>query len=556
MAAGALVPFQSHTSEISGKIIDGTEAVQTDWEFIAAIVDKGQSAELGQFCGGSILDSRRILTAAHCVYSNAAEDLEVIVGINDLTIESASSERIGVSNIMIHKGFKESNLVNDIAVLELNADIQFISSRPVLLPMSNRSRADTPDGTLLEVAGWGSRGENTPRTTKLMEVQLPLATQASCAAKYNSNINYRFSATENINSDQFCAGDGVSNKDSCNGDSGGPLIRSDTGEQLGIVSYGENPCGKLGVYSNVSYFLSWVKLHQSLSYNGYKSYTMSTGPVTRHSIPIRNTGTEPFAIDKVTTEYSLLPSSNCEGKVLISGQSCQLDIEFVRQIGIVGFFKATLEVSQNGNTEEVVVSRRQRPVQAATNVLDLAVTSMLYPFELTVYQNGNPWQPVNSSLESSSLAGGTELILDNLPKGYIGFDLDIELEAGDSFSIELNNKDYPYSKSVMRTSVKNARQAIALDKDFNTLVFSFNKARSDSGKVTMNNLRVIDQAEYESITKEQTETSEAPSLGEPVTDTTPTETPKAISGDSGGGGTLCFGSLLLIIVTRMRKLIR
>lgn len=66
---------------------------------------------------------------------------------------------------------------------------------------------------------------------------------------------------------QLCAG-GVKDKDSCGGDSGGPLMfpgkMGNFGVryvQRGIVSFGSKRCGLggfPGVYTNVAYYMNWI----------------------------------------------------------------------------------------------------------------------------------------------------------------------------------------------------------------------------------------------------------------------------------------------------------
>ena len=69
---------------------------------------------------------------------------------------------------------------------------------------------------------------------------------------------------------QICAGiQGTSStaKDTCGGDSGGPImVQTNAGRWfiVGIVSYGDSPCLGLGVYTNVKYFYSWITNYVAL----------------------------------------------------------------------------------------------------------------------------------------------------------------------------------------------------------------------------------------------------------------------------------------------------
>ena len=99
----------------------------------------------------------------------------------------------------------------------------------------------------------------------LLEVELPVMRQDQCAEVYSrSSASYR--RPIRITSSQMCAG-GVNSKDSCDGDSGGPLISR--GEvnlrprfvQYGIVSFGPRSCGVNGfpgVYTKVAYYVDWI----------------------------------------------------------------------------------------------------------------------------------------------------------------------------------------------------------------------------------------------------------------------------------------------------------
>lgn len=83
--------------------------------------------------------------------------------------------------------------------------------------------------------------------------------QVKCASTYK-----RLNVT--IGPKQICAG-GQKGKDSCRGDSGGPLmasIRQQDGYNffsLGIVSFGPTPCGTQGwpgVYTRIQDYIPWI----------------------------------------------------------------------------------------------------------------------------------------------------------------------------------------------------------------------------------------------------------------------------------------------------------
>lgn len=76
-----------------------------------------------------------------------------------------------------------------------------------------------------------------------------------------------FFRSPQIHDSQLCAG-GVPDKDSCGGDSGGPLMYPGRARgvgvryvQRGIVSYGSKRCGVggyPGVYTRVAYYMKWI----------------------------------------------------------------------------------------------------------------------------------------------------------------------------------------------------------------------------------------------------------------------------------------------------------
>ena len=147
---------------------------------------------------------------------------------------------------------------NDITLIRLERSVNFRRGiSPVCLPVKYQ---EFNFNRLTEepiVIGWGRTGGREPQSSHLRETNVPLVDQDICINKFAA-----FERT--IGFSQFCAGD--ENRDSCNGDSGGPLLSSelDNGKWaiIGIVSFGPAECADSevpGVYTRVDQYLDWIE---------------------------------------------------------------------------------------------------------------------------------------------------------------------------------------------------------------------------------------------------------------------------------------------------------
>lgn len=181
--------------------------------------------------------------------------------------------RIRVERTIIHEDYHENNsgiLFNDIALLRLVEDVEYsASTSPICMPfMTDDYRA--PDlGTNFTVAGWGETLTLTS-SRRLRKVVVPFVSRRACKKLY-----YRKYETF-IPSTNICAG-GELGKDSCYGDSGGPLMRkvSDHWILEGIVSYGDtDECATEmpTVHVYVAKYSDWIKENVR---NGWKTESSS-----------------------------------------------------------------------------------------------------------------------------------------------------------------------------------------------------------------------------------------------------------------------------------------
>jgi secreted trypsin-like serine protease len=137
-------------------------------------------------------------------------------------------------------------------------------------------------GILATVTGWGTRSEGAPDyPDELYEVQVPIVDQSTCEFVYGS-------IGDDITGNMLCAGLPQGGKDSCYGDSGGPLIVPDGSggfKLAGIVSWGEGCAqpGFPGVYTRVANFVEWVALQQATLTTGRYMATDRT-PYPGHTV--------------------------------------------------------------------------------------------------------------------------------------------------------------------------------------------------------------------------------------------------------------------------------
>lgn len=258
--ATALVVAAPASAEGQGRaaVVGGQQWSINNAPWQAALLNSGADDPYwGRFCGGTILDSRHVITAAHCILNGGTspdrpEELDVLVGTSVLDDQAPGSQRIRVERASFDPRFDPVTGDYDAAVLRLAWNIQNTTSTeplPIAPPFWMYADGDGTD--LAKVSGWGRTlepGNDFPFALRAADV--PVVPDGDCQKAYPGGL---ISASLMI-----CAGNGTA--DACSGDSGGPLAGRPPGGQLstyrlvGITSFG-NVCGDPnhpGVYTEVT----------------------------------------------------------------------------------------------------------------------------------------------------------------------------------------------------------------------------------------------------------------------------------------------------------------
>jgi len=235
----------THLSRGGGRIVGGEDAYYGEFPHQITLLRGGPDGSL--MCGGSLVDSNWVVTAAHCCDGQSARRLGVAVGNHNLYSDDSDQENIQVKRIVMHPSYDSWTVENDICLLELETPATLGSKVGTISLPSQNEEYDA--GTECTVTGWGTTSEGGSLASVLQKVTVPVVSDADCRDAYGQN---------DIADSMICAGLDKGGKDSCQGDSGGPFM---CGNQLsGVVSwgYGCAEAGYPGVYTQTSYFADWV----------------------------------------------------------------------------------------------------------------------------------------------------------------------------------------------------------------------------------------------------------------------------------------------------------
>ncbi|KAK9751277.1 Serine protease gd N-terminus [Popillia japonica] len=251
-----------------------------------------KNSKFDYHCGGTLVSSTSVLTAAHCVtvlstkksVLTAAHCVTVLstkkmidkdlfllyMGLTHISDPGPYFKLRLVKDIVIHKDFDPGRYFNDLAVVEINDPVEFSDYIKPICLWDGDLGITSLIGQIGTVVGWGIDNSN-ETAQDLMEAKMPIVALETCLY-HDPNFFSQFTSPKT-----FCAG-GPNGSAVCTGDSGGGMVFPRKNTQInkdiwyirgivirGIVSVsprdGDSVCNtkNYAVFTDIAQHLAWIK---------------------------------------------------------------------------------------------------------------------------------------------------------------------------------------------------------------------------------------------------------------------------------------------------------
>ncbi|XP_049810276.1 trypsin-1-like [Schistocerca nitens] len=235
-AAPSTAPRRLLALEINDRILGGEVANISEYPWMVSV----EYLEAHR-CGGTIVSSSWVMTAAACIWGTTANNFALRVGTS---IRESGGTAYSATQLFWHDDYDAATSDYDIGFFQTTDSILFDDNvQPVAL-----ATEELEAGTSVTVSGWGSLQPGVDYPEELHAVNTTIIDRSLCNDTYEGLI------TDNM----ICAGEPQGGKDFCNGDHGGPLVVDST--QYGVISWGYG-CfypPYPGVYTDIVALRSWI----------------------------------------------------------------------------------------------------------------------------------------------------------------------------------------------------------------------------------------------------------------------------------------------------------
>ncbi|XP_016970938.2 serine protease SP24D-like [Drosophila rhopaloa] len=225
-------------SEIEPRIVGGTKAKEGQFPHQISLRLRGE-----HFCGGVIISSTHVITAAHCVkHGDSVVPADLWTVQAGSLLLSSGGVSIPVATVTVHPNYNRRG--HDLAVLRLQSPLTFDPNIAAIQLASE----DPPHGATVDISGWGQISQNGPFSNSLLFVQVTMLARQTCRRWYYPQLPETMICLLHPR-----------DRGACFGDSGGPATYG--GKVVGLASLLiGGGCGRAAPdgYERISQLRTWI----------------------------------------------------------------------------------------------------------------------------------------------------------------------------------------------------------------------------------------------------------------------------------------------------------
>lgn len=244
------------------RVINGSAAAPGQFPHqVAIFVQTG--LQRAEFCGGSIISNRWVLTAGHCIHFVAPRLIHNII-LKMGSIYYSGGVSYSVDRVILHQRFLMSDTIirNDLAMMRIEGSISFDENiQPIRI-----YQKFVEFGNVVTLSGWGRLNTRSNQIAETLQfATYETLSRNNCYAIIAKRLDWEEGLWGMLD-DYICAWSNFSS--ACHGDSGGPLMMDNN--LVGIASFGLN-CTVPNAFVRMSKYQNWIQNVINFNHGKYLS---------------------------------------------------------------------------------------------------------------------------------------------------------------------------------------------------------------------------------------------------------------------------------------------